>query len=73
MFDRDGFKRMADQLASIKGSFILSISDTPEIREAFGGFILDEVRLTYTAGRDATKEKAKELIISNRSIEAGLL
>jgi hypothetical protein len=34
---------------------------------------LDEARLTYTVGRDATKEKAKELIISNRSIEAGLL
>lgn len=73
MFDRDDFKRMADQLAAIKGSFILSINDTPEIRDVFGGFILDEVRLTYTAGRDATKGKAKELIISNRSIEAGLL
>ena len=39
----------------------------------FGDFILDEVRLTYTVGCDAAKEKAKELIVSNRSIEAGLL
>ena len=73
MFERDDFKRMAGQLAAIKGSFILSINDTPDIRAAFGEFIIDEVRLTYFVGRDAAKKKARELIISNRSVAAGLL
>lgn len=73
MFQRADFARMAELLSQIKGAFILSINDTPEIREIFGGFLSDEVRLTYTAGREAMREKAQELIISNRAAPAGLL
>ncbi len=73
MFERADFNRMADQLRSIKGVFILSINDKPAIRETFAGFELDEVRLTYTAGRSAPAGKSGELIVSNRSVAAGLL
>ncbi len=74
MFERRDFQRMADLLASIKGAFILSINDTPEIREIFAQFHLDEVRLSYTVGLQARKDgKARELIIANREVTAGLL
>lgn len=73
MFARKDFAEMAALLASIKGAFVMSINDTPEIRELFAGFVLDEVRLKYSVARDATEGKARELIISNRDAPAGLL
>ena len=48
------------------------INDRPEIREIFGRFIVDEVRLTYTVSSGAGT-KARELIISNQEAPAGLL
>ena len=65
MFDRAAYAAMADQLAGIKGAFILSINATPEIRQVFGGFICDSVRLKYTVSSAGATE-AEELIISNR-------
>ncbi|SOH93389.1 DNA adenine methylase [Monaibacterium marinum] len=67
MFEREMFGQMADQLASIKGAFVLSINDTPEIRETFAAFHLEEVSLTYTISAGAATE-AKELVISNREV-----
>jgi DNA adenine methylase len=67
MFDRNEFVRMAEQLAGIKGRFLLSINDHPEVRRIFAAFPFDEVRTRYTIGGNST-EKAKsvgELIITN--------
>ncbi len=72
IFDRDQYGRMADQLAAIKGAFVLSINDVPAIRECFRRFHLDTVRLTYTVSEGAGKQ-AQELIVSNREVRAGLL
>jgi DNA adenine methylase len=72
LFDRQAFQRMADQLAGIRGAFVMSINDRPEIREIFGRFIVDEVRLTYTVS-SGEGTKARELIISNHEAPAGLL
>lgn len=66
MFDRDQFTKMAKRLRKIKGSFLLSINDHPEVRKIFDGFTFEEVRTRYTIGGNATG-KAKgvgELIIS---------
>ncbi|WP_339112859.1 DNA adenine methylase [Thioclava sp. GXIMD2076] len=71
IFDRAQFARMAEQLGQIKGSFVLSINDTPEIRETFAGFEFEEVALKYSVSAKGATE-ARELIISNRS-EAGRL
>ncbi len=72
LFERGDFTRMAKTLAGIDGAFILSINDTPEIREIFAGFNMDQVRLTYTVGKSAPTGKAQELIISNREAKVGL-
>lgn len=72
LFDRAQYARMAEVLAGMKGAFILSINDRPEIRDLFSGFHLDPVRLKYTiSGAGATD--AQELIVSNREGRVGLL
>jgi DNA adenine methylase len=72
MFGRGDFEKMAEQLSSIKGNFILSINDVPDIREVFSGFHIDEVRLNYSISQ-GTGKRVGELIISNCEARAGLL
>jgi DNA adenine methylase len=55
-------------LGEIKGRFLLSINDVPEVREWFAGFNLEPVGLNYTAGMKNNK-KARELFITNYEID----
>lgn len=71
LFTRDQFALMAERLTELKGAFILSLNDTPEVRELFGRFHMDEVALTYTVSKSSAKQ-VKELIISNREVRSGL-
>ncbi|APX70101.1 MULTISPECIES: DNA adenine methylase [unclassified Brucella] len=64
LFGRDQFKILAERLGRIKGRFILSINDVPEIRSIFSAFDIEDVDLTYTAGGGKGKA-VKELIIMN--------
>ncbi len=54
---------MAERLAGLKGSFILSINDVPEIRRIFSGFTMEEVGLTYSVMKGRS-QPARELIIT---------
>lgn len=63
---------MATQLSEIKGAFVKSINDTPEICEWFDSFHIDEVRLSYTIAKTGGN-KGQELIIANRDARVGLL
>jgi DNA adenine methylase len=66
MFGQDDIARMAGFLARIKGRFILSINDVPEVRALFAGFQIAEVDVTYTVGRQPTARGARpELLICN--------
>jgi DNA adenine methylase len=71
LFDRTQFARMAEVLASINGAFILSINDRPEIRDLFGAFAVEPVRLTYSVSQGAAAS-AQELIVMNRVARVGL-
>jgi DNA adenine methylase len=63
VFSRADFTALADRLRRLKGRFILSINDLPDVREVFSGFKLAPVSLTYTVtGGEGTP--AKELIIT---------
>ncbi len=65
MFTRADFQRLADQLAGIKGRFVLSINDVPEVREIFGRFELEEVRVSYTVGDKADRAPMRgELLVT---------
>ncbi len=62
-FGREQFTPMADQLAAMKGRFILSLNDRPEVREIFGAFDIEGVGTHYgLAGRGAAA--AREVIIT---------
>lgn len=62
-FGRDQFTAMAAQLASLKGRFILSLNDRPEVREIFAAFDIEAVGTHYgVAGRGA--QAAREVIIT---------
>jgi len=67
LFSRADFQRLADQLAGISGSFMLSINDVPEVREMFSWARLDEVSTTYTiAGGGKGRDQRAELLIRAR-------
>ncbi|MEY8099599.1 hypothetical protein AB9F29_19645 [Falsihalocynthiibacter sp. S25ZX9] len=72
MFERSDFARMSEILSNLKGAFLLSINDTPEIREVFAGFYFEEVQLTYSIATSGSTQ-ARELIISNRKVETTLI
>ena len=59
---------MAEQLAGIRGRFLLSINATPFIRDAFARFSIDEVPTTWTICTAASGggKRVGELLISNR-------
>jgi DNA adenine methylase len=64
LFDRGQFEQLADRLRRIKGRYLLSINDVPEIRRLFKGQRIDPVRTTYTLASNASGSgKATELLI----------
>lgn len=67
-FERADFERLAGQLAGIRGTFILSINDTPGVRDVFAGFALEAVQTTYGIGTKMTGagKRVGELIIKGR-------
>lgn len=64
LFDRRDFGEIAAVLAAIKGRFILSINNRPEVRETFARFDQQPVELTYTVGGGRNARPARELIIT---------
>ena len=67
LFAPEEFARMADLLRGLKGRFILSLNDRPEVRELFDGFEIAEVKTRYSANAKSAKwtaEGAAELLIS---------
>ena len=64
-FAPDQFAQLAEQMPRIKGRFIVSINDVPEIRRMFRGSRIESVRTTYTiSGGGRGAGQAKELLIS---------
>lgn len=65
LFSRERFEDMAGLLRGLKGRFILSLNDLPEVRECFAGMHMAEVATTYTIAAGAAQGGRKELLISN--------
>jgi DNA adenine methylase len=63
MFARADFEQLAAVFADLRGRFILSLNDTPEVRRIFGAFRMAEARLKYQISGAATD--AVEVIITN--------
>lgn len=65
LFDRAEFQLMAEALGKVRGRFILSLNDTPEVRATFGAFEVTSIATSYgIAGKGA--QPAREVIIQGR-------
>lgn len=68
LFSRGDFARLADQLATLQGRFLMSINDVPEVRDLFSWARIEAVTTTYTVGNHAGRSSARpELLISGRA------
>ncbi|MDD2321750.1 MAG: DNA adenine methylase, partial [Geobacteraceae bacterium] len=66
-FVEQDFIDLAEVLAGIKGRFLMTINDTPEIREIFKRFTIEEVELKYSMSKkEGSRSQVRtELLISN--------
>ena len=65
MFRREEFEAMAEQLRGIRGRFILSLNDHPEVRRIFDGFTIEGEQVRYQVGGMDKSKLFGEVIISN--------
>ncbi|HYD23827.1 MAG TPA: DNA adenine methylase [Croceibacterium sp.] len=64
LFGRDQFELMAEQLRALRGRFILSINDHPDVRRIFAGFAFREEEVRYTIAGNDNGKIARELVIT---------
>ena len=67
VFSRGDFERMSQQLAGIRGRFLLSLNDTAGVRETFGRFHMHEVETSWSIAtvNGSGAKRVGELLISN--------
>jgi len=58
------FATLAERLREIKGKFVLSLNDVPDVRKLFHNFYIQGVELHYTSQK-AAGQRYKEVIITN--------
>lgn len=68
VFTREDFARLRNLLRGIKGRFLMSLNDTPEVREIYGDFLIEEVATRYSCGK-ANQVPAKEILIRNYDLK----
>ena len=68
LFGKDDFVVLRDLCASMKGKFIMSINDVPQIRELFADFCIREVKTQYSVNRNKVSD-VTELLIANFELD----
>jgi DNA adenine methylase len=63
VFTRGDFVRLAIRLSEIKGRFILSVNDVPEMREVFARFAVESVATRYTVAGGAWSD-VSEIVVT---------
>jgi DNA adenine methylase len=63
-FSENDFTELAQCLKKLRGKFVLSLNDVPQVRKLFADFKFLEIELPYTAQRKAGK-RFRELLIAN--------
>lgn len=63
VFGRGDFTLMAETLTGLRGRFLLSLNDTPGVRETFAGFQIERLETTYSVTRERP-QKVFEVLIS---------
>ena len=71
LFSKDDFAKLANLLSQLKGRFLMSINDMPEVRKIFARFHLSEVRVSYSISKKNDAKNARgELLVSNFKTKA---
>jgi DNA adenine methylase len=65
IFSREDFTRLRDILAGIQGRFIMSLNDTPEVRELYKMFRMVSVKTSYSVSKKGSKGGFGEVLIMN--------
>jgi DNA adenine methylase len=68
-FSDEDFAQLEQRLHKIRGRFLLSLDDHPEVRRLFGGWLITPVQIVYTAQR-RPKQRYGEVLISNYELPA---
>lgn len=63
-FEPEDFATLAAALKTLKGKFVLSLNDVPQVRALFGKFCIREIDLHYTAQK-VPGRRYKEVLITN--------
>lgn len=66
-FSRDEFAELADRLKDLKGTFLLSINDRPEVRRLFEGFSIEALPTTYSVSQRGNSKVGELLIGRNKT------
>lgn len=72
LFSREDYAMMVERLAALRGKFLLSLNDVPEIREIFAAFRIRSAETLYSCAKDST-QAAGEVVIMNYDPRPGLL
>jgi len=72
MFGREEFSRMAEQLGRLRGRFILSLNDRPEVREIFAAFRVEAAQTHYGVGGRGAQPAGEVIITDLRAPPAAL-
>ena len=62
--DPDDFRKMTERLGKLRGKFVLSLNDVPEVRAIFKAFHIRGIDLSYTAQKIAGR-RYHEVLITN--------
>lgn len=63
-FEPEDFKLLAERLGKIKGKFVLSLNDVPQVRDLFKEFRIRGIEMPYTAQKVAGR-RYREVLITN--------
>jgi len=66
LFGRDQFELMAERLGALKGTWLLSLNDVPDVRRVFARFQIEAVETTYSIAGGSRRDGGKvgEVLIS---------
>jgi DNA adenine methylase len=63
-FTNADFEQLEERLRDLRGKFVLSLNDTPEVRALFRHFTIQDIELSYSAQKHAGR-KYGEVFITN--------
>ena len=65
--EREEFPILRDRLKRLTGRFLMSLNDTPEVRDIFSGFRMETVEIMYSI-QSSGMRRHQELLIANYSM-----